>query len=298
LTAQELFYKISLIENKSKVKRLKFSIVMTTTITTTSIGKGIAKAGWVVLEQTPETALIFKPQVHEGGVRGWLVRFKKERGSDWGEIEEKDFRKLNLFDGACIELGTAQTQKLFEEITKLWGVVQKGVEYGETKYIVGKEEEVVVVSDRNIKETIEQILSKGFTSELWNKLRGIDPATATKLSLLHLHSERSESLRKFQDNIENVLDEKYWQDFFEENKWIFGYGLNYKILRQEQSQPNYGGAKVDGTGGQKGDYLTSTQGDLRFTVLVEIKTPSTPFFRDQHPKEMVPGVYLKTYLMD
>jgi hypothetical protein len=27
-----------------------------------------------------------------------------------------------------------------------------------------------------------------------------------------------------------------WQKFFEQNKWIFGYGLNYQILNQEQSQ--------------------------------------------------------------
>jgi len=70
-----------------------------------------------------------------------------------------------------------------------------------------------------------------------------------------------------------------WQDYFEENKWIFGYGLNYQILRQEQNQPNYGGTRLDGTGGQRGDYITSTMGDIRFTVLVEIKTPATPLLQ-------------------
>jgi hypothetical protein len=59
----------------------------------------------------------------------------------------------------------------------------------------------------------------------------------------------------------------------------FGYGLNYQILRQEQVQPHYGGTRVDGRGGQRGDYLTSTSGETNFTVLVEIKTPGTPLLQ-------------------
>ena len=78
---------------------------------------------------------------------------------------------------------------------------------------------------------------------------------------------------------EHSTDERWWQDFFEENKWIFGYGLNYEILRQQQSQPTYGGVRMDGKGGQRGDNLMSTTGDLNFTVLVEIKTPATPLLQ-------------------
>lgn len=88
--------------------------------------------------------------------------------------------------------------------------------------------------------------------------------------------KRREKLTEFKTAlVEKSSDESWWQSFFEENKWIFGYGLNYQILKQEETQPHYGGTKVDGTGGQKGDYLTSTAGIVGFTVLVEIKTPST-----------------------
>lgn len=74
-------------------------------------------------------------------------------------------------------------------------------------------------------------------------------------------------------------DEKWWQNFFEHNKWIFGYGLNYQILRQEQAQPNFGGTRVEGRGARRGDFLTSTAGDISFTVLVEIKTPNAPLLQ-------------------
>jgi Domain of unknown function (DUF4263) len=36
---------------------------------------------------------------------------------------------------------------------------------------------------------------------------------------------------------------------------------------------------MDGKGGQRGDYPTSTVGDINFTVLVEIKTPGTPLLQ-------------------
>lgn len=102
--------------------------------------------------------------------------------------------------------------------------------------------------------------------------------------------KRRDILRKFKTALDaKNPEENKWQGFFEKNKWIFGYGLDYQILRQEQVQPNYGGTKVDGKGGERGDYLTSTRGDLSFTVLVEIKTPATPLL--QGAKEIRNGAW-------
>lgn len=102
--------------------------------------------------------------------------------------------------------------------------------------------------------------------------------------------KRRENLEKFCKALgAKITDENKWQDFFEENKWIFGYGLNYQILKQEQVQPHYGGTIISGAGGQRGDFLTSTVGDINFTVLVEIKTPETPLL--QGTKEIRNGAW-------
>ncbi len=69
--------------------------------------------------------------------------------------------------------------------------------------------------------------------------------------------------------------------FFERNKWIFGYGLKYVFLKQIVAQPQYGGGDVHGKGGQKGDYLATTEGQLKFTVLVEIKRPDTELLKSR-----------------
>jgi hypothetical protein len=101
---------------------------------------------------------------------------------------------------------------------------------------------------------------------------------------------RREKLNEFKDALtHHSSDENWWQNFFDQNKWIFGYGLNYQVLKHQQSQPYYGGTRVDGKGAQRGDNLMSTAGDLNFTVLVEIKTPATPLLQGE--KEIRNGAW-------
>ena len=102
------------------------------------------------------------------------------------------------------------------------------------------------------------------------------PGVSLSENDLNIVIKRREKLTEFKKALtDHTSDEGWWQNFFEQSKWIFGYGLNYQILKQERIQAHYGGQRVDGKGGQKGDYLTSTTGDINFTVLVEIKTPAT-----------------------
>jgi Domain of unknown function (DUF4263) len=87
--------------------------------------------------------------------------------------------------------------------------------------------------------------------------------------------QRKERLKDFGDGIDKKRTEPLWQDFFEKNTWIFGYGLNYVILRVEQTQPRSGGADLAGKGERISDFMTRTGGEVQFTVLVEIKTAET-----------------------
>ena len=94
--------------------------------------------------------------------------------------------------------------------------------------------------------------------------------------------QRKKRLAEFKVSLERQIAEDVWQKFFEDNKWIFGYGLNYVILRLERPQAHVVGATVEGTGAQKTDFLASS-GPSKFTVLVEIKTPQTPLLRGKDP---------------
>jgi hypothetical protein len=96
-----------------------------------------------------------------------------------------------------------------------------------------------------------------------------------RLSFARIHFQRCQALKEFEQSIGMDKSENYWQSFFSNNEWIFGYGLKYHFLTQLTEQPNYGGANFKGRGAQKGDYLMNTQAEIKFTVLVEIKKAKT-----------------------
>lgn len=72
-----------------------------------------------------------------------------------------------------------------------------------------------------------------------------------------------------------ISEEKVWQHFFNENKWIFWYGLDYRFLDILWREKHIGETNWEGANGAIADFLL---GCTDFTVLVEIKKPSTPLF--------------------
>ncbi|WJY22891.1 DUF4263 domain-containing protein [Fontisubflavum oceani] len=88
---------------------------------------------------------------------------------------------------------------------------------------------------------------------------------------------RRQGLDEFQSHI-NASDwgEADWQDFFDREQWVFGYGLDYRILRQFDREMVVGSSGTDNKNKPIVDFLgTFTD----YTVLVEIKRPDTKIFR-------------------
>jgi|694.fasta_scaffold129332_2 hypothetical protein len=86
---------------------------------------------------------------------------------------------------------------------------------------------------------------------------------------------RKRSLAEFKTKLETNTNEKEWQQFFQNNPWIFGYGLDYRfkgILQREYSASD---PQASGKEEIKGDFLL---GDNKFTTFVEIKRPDTKLF--------------------
>jgi len=90
---------------------------------------------------------------------------------------------------------------------------------------------------------------------------------------------RKNQLLLFEDMLsDDELKEQDWQKFFQDNQWIFGYGLNYIFL---DSIPN---GKLEtvttgstfNTSGKRVDALMQTKAAINNFVLVEIKKHSTP----------------------
>lgn len=236
----------------------------------------------IIIEEKETTRRVFLAEINdtklESGesVSGTIIHQRKGRNDEWEDVECINLNTLKAGEGVKLKLRSAQTKKLYDGLTKLYALSQRGVRRGETEYIVGTTAEIINVP-RKRREYIEKLLEEDYGEEIWEELIDKNPDLATKLSHSRIQHNRLEALKEFEKSIiDESKDENYWQNFFTQNDWIFGYGLNYQFLSIESDQPNYGGEKYTGKGKQKGDYLTKTNAEnVKFTVLVEIKKPSS-----------------------
>jgi hypothetical protein len=82
----------------------------------------------------------------------------------------------------------------------------------------------------------------------------------------------------------NKTGEALWQDFFEQNRWIFGYGLSYQFLSNLDNKKleQYVSGNTVGTLGKRTDGLMKTRGKLNSLCFVEIKTHKTSLLEDSN----------------
>lgn len=235
-----------------------------------------------VLEETKRTRTVFKAEMHSGGVRGRVIRYRKDADGNCEEIIPTKFNELHANEGVKIELPTEALHLLYQKITELYGLLEtRGIRYGEREYVIA-DAASVIITDSNKAQIITELLDKNLGEDIWSQFAAANPDIATRLALSQVQLSRSKVLEQFEKMLEDTdLSEGVWQEFFDENKWIFGYGLRYQILNIAQSQPNYGGADITGRGGERGDYLTHSEGDAKFTCLVEIKRPDTPLMQSK-----------------
>lgn len=223
-------------------------------IKTQSVSKNFVKTNGVLLEQTSDTALLFFPEIHPGGVRGHLVRFKKVRKQEWEKIPEEDFKQLKLYEGVHIELGTQQLIKLYEEIEKRKQISKTGVQDGYTEYVVADKNKALLVDDQNKKEILDQLLKKGCSDEFWKLIASSEPELADKLSAGHLQMHRRKILYEFKTRLTKTFSETKgadsWQIWIYSNNWLFGPNYREPIEKQKINisgvMPDYLFPTIDG----------------------------------------------------
>lgn len=246
-------------------------------ITTKSIGAGIVDVSedFILLEE-PMSRLVFHAQIHENGIRGKIIRQRRESSSDkWVPDETIHIRSLEKNEAININMKTESIKNLYSAISKLANILkQRGVEYGVHSYSV-VDPDTVIITDENKTAFIKKLLNAGYDEEIWNNLAESSPSLVTKLTNAKIIEEKQIVLAEFNRNLLTSLDEQYWQNFFNANQWIFGYGLKYQFLNLVNGQPRYIGANYTGSGEQRGDFLMSTEAEKKYTVLVEIKRPES-----------------------
>jgi hypothetical protein len=130
---------------------------------------------------------------------------------------------------------------------------------------------IIDASDRGIVERVRgmsEAQRKDFLGAIQNTL------TTDEINVL---TGRKQGLEEYERQLSlDAWSEGDWQDFFERQQWVFGYGLDYRIMRQFDREMKVGAGGVDNKNQPIIDFLMSF---TDYTVLVEIKKPSTPIFK-------------------
>lgn len=241
-----------------------------------------------VLTQGATTRKVLRAIIHENPsdpdavVRIALIHQRKRADDSWEDQEGASLNTLKAGEAAKFTLSSADTLALRRALDGLYEIYeQRGVPRGKQRLVVLPEDQAIR-ADRRRASLIRELLERDDADELWADLLSHAPDRAARLGQMVAQRQRAEGLRRFEEMLNGEYPEEAWQEFLDANTWIFGYGLNYRVLRTMQAQPNYGGTGVDRRGGRRGDYLQSTDGAVRFTVLLEIKTPQTRLLRTEY----------------
>lgn len=234
-----------------------------------------------ILAETTTTRLMLRPDIVENPkspdakVKISLIHQRKSPNGTWEDTPTIPLSSLKAGEQIKLTLHSEPTLELFRQLDNLYTIATKGrIGFGKTSLVVGREEEIIQ-ADASRAKVIKLLLAKGHSDDVWRALVLENPDLVTQLSYARIHAERKKEAEEFRVYLGRKQGEEWWQDFFERNTWIFGYGLKYQILKSVQSQPQYGGRNVTGKGTEMGDFLERTEAEIKFTVLVEIKRPDS-----------------------
>lgn len=253
---------------------------MDDTITTKSVAKGFANiVEDFVLYEKDMSRIVFQAQAHTGGVRGTILRQRRENKQDiWISDQAIPIRQLEKNEFLNIEISTAGVSKLYNAIQKVSDLVKEhGIPYGQNEYKVVDPRNVIITDD-NKSIYIKKIIDAGFAEDVWKNLAHTFPEFATKLAYAKIKQDKQKAVEEFKYRLNSLQlfhetsGSDSWQRWIYQHSWLFG--VNYKKpFSQQRINPK----------GIMPDYLFPTLDN--FTDILEIKLPTDQviFSKDSHP---------------
>lgn len=130
---------------------------------------------------------------------------------------------------------------------------------------------IIDASDKGILQNLKKMRGQE-REELFASLSG-----SLSTEEINILLGRKSGLSEFRSQISAcVWNETKWQDFFEREQWVFGYGLDYRIMRRFDREASVGQSGTDNQNRPIVDFLMNFS---EYSVLVEIKRPDTPIFK-------------------
>jgi hypothetical protein len=210
--------------------------------------------------KTQVTALVSQD---DAGIKRVTIQTFKSRAGDWYQGYEKD----------AFTFRPDEFERLLEFLNRIKFIDLSNEDRFQVEDIsVGAGSKIITdASDRALINRIKQ-LGETEREHLFRSLHA--DLTPEEINLL---LGRRQALEKFVARLTaGDWGETDWQDFFEKENWVFGYGLDYRITRPFAREMVVGTAGTDNRNKPTVDFLMTF---TDYTVLVEIKRPDTPIFQ-------------------
>lgn len=225
---------------------------------------------------------------------------RKKADGEFEDCENFPLSQLKAGQEIRMPLDTEQTLALEAILRGLYEYCQQslGTPMEATPvFTLEKAGEIVRVTS-NRQAVIQRLVDGKYEDEFWQELEKLNPDGATKLSYARIFTIRNAALKEFELHLKNLdWSETQWQKFFENNTWIFGYGLSFKWVESigEKLEQTTSGSSIDGNG-KRPDGFVQTVAEVALTAFVDIKKPDTPLLESKeyrpevfHPSNEVSG---------
>jgi hypothetical protein len=190
---------------------------------------------------------------------------KSRKSADCIDADSFNLGTLKAGQEIRLSLDASETYDLYQRLKDYYAFSEHGIPQGERTIVVTEDQRAAVLQER-----AQEILAahRLYGDELWQVIESLDPQFLKAAAMHKAHLARVEAVRTFREHMDAAdWSESDWQDFFENEVWIFGQNLGFQFLRPVEDQPHYGGTTMSGKGAQRGDMLMSTEADARFIVL-------------------------------
>jgi len=272
-----------------------------------STSRNSAKCDEIVLRETSNTRLVFKPllvnnkRTEDASLKGTFVFQKKLPKENWIDLKDLNLNQLRSGEYVKLELKSEELLNLIRQLIGLYKLYKKdGLPFGETRYIKaqGSLSKLSEINEEDLKHFFLLNKKAGINvfSRLLNYVINLDNAdiVADRLEKLDINSlQRLNTLigisnlkkviNNWRDNATNP-NEEYWQNQFLQNPFILSQVFPYPIILLKD-KAYVGGKTFDNTGGNLVDFLCKN--DLtQNAVLIEIKTPTTPLLSKKYRSDI------------
>lgn len=219
-----------------------------------------------ILDEAPMSRLVFHAQLHRKGIKGRIIRQRRESKIDiWTPEEAIDIRTLGKNESINIEMNTKAVGNLYDAIIKSLKILkEKGIEHGTNQYAVIDPDRVVITEENKV-IYIKKIISAGYGMDIWDSLVESNPSLVTKLSYARIQAAKQEVVKELEERLvqggfSETTGDDSWQNWIYKNNWLFG--IHYKTPIEK--------SKINITGIMP-DYLFPTLDG--FVDILEIKLP-------------------------